>query len=231
MDELILQAKPVTPSEQVHFRCKGCGTCCRHVRESVPLDSLDAFRLAKSLRFKDEKIQNMDDVFASYAEPVLLDGSGFSVFMLKTCGEDDACVFLKENRCTIHDAKPRACRLYPFTIEPKEGGGFKYLLSTEQAHHFKGASVQAKHWIKKFFPQEDREFLRMDLQSAVEIVQLLRRIPDSEQTRALALFLWYRFSDYDLDRPFLEQYERNNRQLIKMLGSLTVMAQAHEEGE
>lgn len=220
MDEIISKAKPVTPSEQVHFHCKGCGACCRHVHESVPLDSLDAFRLAKFLRSRGEKIQSMDDVFARYAEPVILDKSGFSVFMLKTCGEDDACVFLIGNRCTIHGAKPRACRLYPFTVEPKADGAFKYLLSTEQTHHFKGGSVQTMRWMKKFFPQEDREFLRMDLQSAVEIVQMLKQVPDTEQTHAMALFLWYRFSDYDFSRPFLEQYDRNHKKLVKALGQL-----------
>lgn len=45
---------PVAPSDRFPFRCRMCGACCRHVRESVPLESLDAFRLAKYLRDKGE---------------------------------------------------------------------------------------------------------------------------------------------------------------------------------
>lgn len=37
--------RPVSSSEQVSFHCKHCGACCRHVRESVPLNTLDAYRL------------------------------------------------------------------------------------------------------------------------------------------------------------------------------------------
>ncbi|MFR1480858.1 MAG: YkgJ family cysteine cluster protein [Hydrogeniiclostridium mannosilyticum] len=39
-----------------------------------------------------------------------------TVFMLKTVGADDACIFLKDNRCTIHSVHPRACRTYPIAV-------------------------------------------------------------------------------------------------------------------
>ncbi|MCI9224133.1 MAG: YkgJ family cysteine cluster protein [Acutalibacter sp.] len=115
--------RPVTSSEQVTFHCKRCGACCRHLRESVPLNTLDAYRLAKYLRGRGEQIDCMDDIFSRYTEPVLLHESGFTVFMLKTAGTDDTCIFLKDNRCTIQQAKPTACRLYPFAVEPAPDGG------------------------------------------------------------------------------------------------------------
>lgn len=62
--------------------------------------------------------------------------------MLKTSGPDDACLFLQNNRCTIQPAKPSACRVHPFAVEPKENGLFSYLLSMEQPHHFKGGQVR-----------------------------------------------------------------------------------------
>ena len=53
-------------------------------------------------------MNSMEDVLAAYAEPVLLSENGYTVFMLKTVGADDACIFLKDNRCTIHSVHPRA---------------------------------------------------------------------------------------------------------------------------
>lgn len=209
--------RPVTSSEQVSFHCKHCGACCRHVRESVPLNTLDAYRLAKYLRGRGENITCLDKIFACYAEPVLLDKSGYTVYMLKSTGPDDDCIFLKDNRCTIQQAKPTACRLYPFAVEPAQNGGCKYLLSMEQAHHFKGGQVQAGRWMKKYFSPEDREFMRIDMGSAPEIAMLMRKIPDFEQNCAITQYLWYRFSDFDLGRPMVEQYRQNTLKLIAAL--------------
>lgn len=80
-------------------------------------------------------MRSIDDVLAAYAEPVLLHESGYLVFMLKTVGEDDACIFLKENKCTIHSVNPRACRTYPISVGPDAKGGYEQFISMEQPHH------------------------------------------------------------------------------------------------
>ena len=118
MKEFLLKMIPIKTTDRFPFRCRQCGACCRRVRESVPLESLDVFRLAKFFRDSGAKIRSIDDVLAEYAEPVLLHESGYLTFMLKTVGKDDACIFLKDNRCTIHDVNPRACRTYPISIGP-----------------------------------------------------------------------------------------------------------------
>ena len=149
MKEFLMKMVPVAPKEHFPFQCRQCGECCRHVKESVPLESLDAFRLARYLRDRGEPIQCMDDVLAKYAIPVLLHESGYMVFMLSTVGPDDACIFLKDNKCTIHAAKPRACRTYPISVGPAEYGGYEAYLSMEQLHHFKGPQQSVKKWIQK----------------------------------------------------------------------------------
>ena len=92
MKEFMTKMVPVNLSDRFPFKCRMCGACCRHVRESVPLESLDAFRLAKHLRDKGENVSCVEDVLAAYAEPVLLSENGYTVFMLKTVGADDACI-------------------------------------------------------------------------------------------------------------------------------------------
>ncbi|WP_305117273.1 YkgJ family cysteine cluster protein [Acutalibacter muris] len=221
MDDRQLNVKPVSPSQRVDFRCTRCGACCRHLRESVPLNTLDAFRLAKHLRAQGEKINCLDSVFARFAEPVPLHESGYSVYMLKTAGPDDACIFLQNNRCTIQPAKPSACRLYPFAVEPKGDGLYTYLLSMEKPHHFKGRQVQARRWMKENFPKEDREFLETDLGTAPDIVRLLMKIPEAERQQAWVLFLWYKYANFDLDRPFWEQYRQNMAKLLAGLNQMT----------
>ena len=210
----------ITPSSRVRFRCQGCGKCCLRVKEGVPVDSQDVFRMAKYLRDKGEDILCPDDFLARYAEPVLLDECGYFVYMLKTVGEENACIFLKDNRCTIHDENPRACRLYPFVVNPDPRGLHSYLLSREYPHHFTGPVVQTKSWMKKRFPKEDRLFLQTDFGGAKDIAELLRKIPERNRTQAVMHFLRLKYSEYDLDQPFLDQYRRNQDKLLAILNRM-----------
>ena len=210
----------ITPSSRVRFRCQGCGKCCLRVKEGVPVDSQDVFRMTKYLRDHGEDILCTDDFLARYAEPVLLDECGYFVYMLKTVGEENACIFLKDNRCTIHDENPRACRLYPFVVNPDPRGLHSYLLSREYPHHFTGPVVQTKSWMKKRFPKEDRLFLQTDFGGAKTLADLLRKIPDRNRTQAVMHFLRLKYSEYDLDQPFLDQYRRNQDKLIAILNRM-----------
>ena len=146
------------------------------------------------------------------------DECGYFVLMLKVAGPKDACIFLTDdNRCSIHEANPRACRMYPFVADPSEGDGFRYLVSREYLHHFKGPGVHVRNWLKRYFIVEDREFLRADMGAAREIAALLRQIPETEKATALLHFMRCKYTEYDLDRPFMEQYLRNNEKLLTIL--------------
>ena len=220
MKEFMMKMVPVDSREHFPFQCQQCGACCRHVRESVPLESLDAFRLAKYLRDRGEPIRCMDDVLARYAIPVLLHESGYTVFMLSTVGPDDACIFLKDNECTIHAAKPRACRTYPISVGPAMAGGFEAYLSMEQTHHFNGPQQSVRKWVQKRCSRQDYDFWETDVGSAQEIAKLLEKLFLGQKKGALLQFLRYKYSEFDLDKSFTEQFRNNNQKLLEALGSL-----------
>lgn len=217
MKEFMMKMVPLAPSDRFPFKCRMCGTCCRHVRGSVPLESLDVFRLAKYLRDKGENVGGMEDVLAAYAFPVLISENGYTAFMLKTAGTDDACVFLKDNRCTVHPAKPRACRTYPIVVGPHGLGGYEQYLSMEQPHHYKGPQMSVKKWIQRYCSRQDFEFLNMDIGLAQKIERLLQKIPQRKRRRALAMFLFYKYYGFDLDKPFIDQFRRNTEGLLHEL--------------
>lgn len=60
------------------------------------VESLDAYRLANYLRGCDPNICTIDDVLTRYCEPMPLTQECFPIFMLKTTGPDDSCIFLKD---------------------------------------------------------------------------------------------------------------------------------------
>lgn len=221
IEEVLSTTHRVSLHARIPFRCTCCGECCRHVRQSVPVESLDAFRLTRLLRERDEEILCLDDFVERYTELALLDECGYFMLMLKVAGADDACIFLKENRCAVHAAKPRTCRIYPFVAGIGDDGRSEYLVSREKTHHFKGPAVHVKTWMKRRFTEEDQTFLRMDLGSALDIARLMRRVPETHRQQAMFLFWRYKYSDFNLDQPFLDQYANN---LLKLKAALSLLA-------
>lgn len=155
-----------------------------------------------------------------YAEPVPIHECGYFIYTLKTVGPDNACIFLKDNRCMIQSAKPRACRIYPLVAEPDGASSFRYYLSMEKEHHFTGRKFKARDWMNRYFTQEDRAFVNADISAALRITQLLRQIPEIYKHRVLLYFLVCKYTDFDLEQPFLEQYEQKNEELIAALEAM-----------
>ena len=220
-EPMLANLERITPSTKIRFKCTSCGKCCRHVKETVPVDSWDAFHMAQFLRDAGEGICCVDDFLQRYAEPALLNECGYFVYFLRSVGPDDSCIFLKDNRCCIHKAKPRACRLYPFVVEPSESGTHRYLLSTENMHHFKGPQTETKKWVNQFFPTPEREFLQADFGKARDIARLLRDVPSERQTEAVLHFHRLLYSGFDLDQPFWPQYKRNQTSLLAVLARMS----------
>ena len=179
------------------------------------------FRIVKHLQQQGEDIRCMDDFWERYTEPALLNECGFFVYFLRTQGPEEACIFLQDNRCRIHTVNPRACRIYPFVVDPKENGRYEYLVSYERKQHFKGPKVHVKTWMKKRFDEEDRAFLTADLGSAKELARLLRQIPDERKRKAVMCFHWAKYGNFDIGKPFLPQYARNLKVLREYLKEFT----------
>lgn len=113
--------KHVRSKDRVPFHCRTCGACCRHIEDQIMLEAYDAYRLGRYLR-DFGVVETIEDVYAKYAHPILL-SDGFPVFVLNTEGDDHHCVFLRDGRCSVYDARLRVCRLYPFTVKNGDRGG------------------------------------------------------------------------------------------------------------
>ena len=152
-----------------------------------------------------------------------LTDEGYPIYILKTVGADATCIFLRENQCSIYAARPRTCRLYPFSVGPGERGrDFEYCLCFDdnQQHHFNGGKVLVKDWLYHNFPKEDKEFLKQQYLVIPEIGRLMHRMPEEMRQAAVFKILFYHYYHFELDQPFLPQYEQNNRSLLNELRKL-----------
>lgn len=93
-------------SQGLPFQCTQCGECCRARGRYrfVYVGLEERRRLARLLGLGTAAFTRL------YTEP---DGAGYRVLRFVA----GACVFLRDNRCGVHEAKPDQCRTWPFWPE------------------------------------------------------------------------------------------------------------------
>ncbi len=86
------------------FECAMCGQCCAS-QDLVQLTTFELYKLADHLHLKPA------DFFNQYCELGATNLTPTPHLYIKT--NNGACPFLKENKCSVHGARPYACRAYP----------------------------------------------------------------------------------------------------------------------
>lgn len=184
------------------------------------VESLDAYRIARYLREHGHPGIEVADVFDQYTTPMILPGN-YPIFMVNTTGPDDACVFLKDGACSIYPARLRVCRLYPFSVDTGERGrDFIWYQCLERPFHFTGGSVRVKDWFYENFSKEDREFVKRESETLPLIGQWLSNLEGEALDAADKAICLLRYCLYDVEEPFLPQYERNTEKLLCQLRQL-----------
>ena len=74
-----------------------------------------------------------------------------------------------------------------------------------------------KDWMYQNFKREDREFLTAESTTLLELGRLLRALSPKQLEENLLPILYYRYYNYDLDQPFMPQYEKNTEELKRIL--------------
>jgi Fe-S-cluster containining protein len=80
--------------------CRQCAACCRETR--VEVGSADLARIGAFLKLRPAEVERM------YTERCR---DRAELLLAQTAGE---CVFLDHSECLIYDARPPACRLFPY---------------------------------------------------------------------------------------------------------------------
>jgi len=87
---------------EVQFDCQQCANCCKVATTRVT--ERDILKLAKFHRLTPAKFQ---------AEYTTLDPDE-GLILRRT--EDEGCVFLDGNFCTVYDVRPHTCQDFPHTV-------------------------------------------------------------------------------------------------------------------
>ena len=190
--------------DEFKFNCAGCGDCCRNLKNVALVEPLDLYRIAKNLGI------HIEDAAAQYTKPLILSW-GYPVLTLRTKQHLDACVFLKNSKCSLYELRPRACRLYPLNAGPddKNPGKFINLIDVKRKHHYTGVTYRAGEWMDEYFSLEEREAMQLDFKFAAEFARLRENIDSSEAEWLERIMLLYRYRMYVTAEDFLPQFIRN----------------------
>ena len=85
-----------------HIDCTQCANCCRVATAMVT--ERDAERLARALHIKPARF------LAEYTDETEEEGR----ILRRT--EENGCVFLSGNECTVYDARPDSCQKFPHVV-------------------------------------------------------------------------------------------------------------------
>lgn len=98
----------LAPEDSFPFVCAGCGDCCRH-RNDLVLSGYDLYRIARRLRLSPRIVSQ------AFCKEYIAPHS-----CLPPAPKTGHCRFFEGNACTIHEARPLACALYPLgqSIDP-----------------------------------------------------------------------------------------------------------------
>jgi len=161
----------------IEFSCQMCGKCCTGFNEGeVYLYKEDILRLANHLSLKGSKglrefaekyLKIVNDSFF-WKEPEAQRGKTYRFKSLgfRFTGEDEHCHFLKNNKCSVHEARPFQCRSFPFwqMMVSSKVNFDNYTKKCEGLQLLKGkfyTKEEILKWAKNEYEIEKKYFLEM----------------------------------------------------------------------
>ena len=213
--------------EKFKFSCNQCGKCCTE-REDILLSPSDLFKASKKLNMTTKSFHD------EYCESYVGGTSKMVIVRLRPLGSIRRCPMLKDRKCSIHDAKPAVCAMYPI------GRGFQLDATrnlSEQITHenmnfiFNGAHCGSREeqtvreWFEKFgIPIKDEFFI--EWQKTISEVGDIARQAEEKINGDLLLNLMYTiifqqlYMEYDINKDFMPQFMKNKTKLLEILHNM-----------
>ena len=161
------------------FHCTMCGKCCIN-REDILLPPRDLYAMAKELNLTPKEF------FDKYCEVYIGSDTRIPVVRLKPVGSVKRCPLLKDRKCSVHQAKPTVCALFPigrFMLSEK----FEGKLTNQKTGYFfvnpgcgdDSETQTVRDWLNAFgIPLED-PFFKVWQDALINLSMEMQRIEKS----------------------------------------------------
>jgi Fe-S-cluster containining protein len=95
------------------FHCRECGACCRRVAEDSNLVLVSPAEVRAIMAATG---MTWDEVAEPYPDFIDAGNGGEYTFAWCIRRTADACIFLRDGRCSVYAHRPWICRTYPFML-------------------------------------------------------------------------------------------------------------------
>lgn len=213
--------------DKFRFSCKQCGKCCIN-REDILLSPFDLFRAAKKLNM------SPDEFAKKYCDSYIGGTSKMVIVRLMPQGSIKRCPMLKDRKCSIHDAKPMVCAMYPigraFQLDPSRPGSEQITEESIQfifngAHCGNSEQHTVREWLTSFnIPIKDEFFVIW--QKTVSQIGDIMRYAETHHANEKLVDLIYTvvyglmYMEYDIRQEFMPQFLKNRERLLNLLNTL-----------
>ena len=180
--------------------CQGCFACCQGMGTSVILDPLDIYRLSKHLHFTFTQLLEKSQIELNVVDGIILPN-------LKMAEPLERCSFLnKDGRCSVHEARPGICRLFPLG-RYYEKEGFQYFLQVHECPKENKTKVKVKNWIDTPDVKKYETYI-LAWHNLLKKLEKLVETKEEVQVKQICLLLLQEFFvlPYDYEMDFYSQF-------------------------
>lgn len=210
---------------QFNFKCRKCGKCCKH-QNTILFTPRDIFNIARKLQIPPEK------VISEYAETYIGDSSKVPIVHMVPRGKNEACPFLVDSLCSIHDCKPTVCALFPLgrvavNTELPEGGledsNFEIELEVKYMFNDPGCGSRkrvntVRDWLARFGIPEHDEFFLLWSKLLTMLHGMISKLEEHHVSSETLNLFWNAifvslYLEYETSKEFLPQFQQTERKL------------------
>jgi len=138
---------------------------------------------------------------------------------------DNACPFLMNKRCVVHNGKPVVCRVYPLArVFETEGGGATFINSGSSCTH-ESSPITVRDWIGDVASNECETAGSLWRDIITTLYESVRpdklSISDDTRQQIVNVIFTSLYLNYDTNRSFIPQLQ-SNFEAIKILLDATL---------
>lgn len=209
--------------EPFKFHCTQCGECCIN-REDILLSANDLFRIAQKLECQPI------DIISRYCDTYIGNDSRLPVVRLQPEGTQMRCPLLDGSKCSVHDAKPIICAMFPIgrCVQVSKEDLTPDFSSIKTEYIFvdpkcgdDSKTHTVREWLGDFGIPLDDPFFREWTCTIIELSTIFREV-EKHLSENRMVSLWNAafitlYCKYDMGKPFFPQFQKNRTEFLELM--------------
>lgn len=197
-------SRMMTWDDTFNFKCHpgiDCfNSCCKDV--TILLTPVDVSRLRTALGI------SSTDFLEFYTHRLISRKSGLPAVALKMIQDDTKkCPFVTDQGCSVYEARPYSCRLYP--LDTEEGVEYKFAVDEKTCHGLRESeewTVERWRQEQELYPYDDPDHDLKDVMAADVLWEAKIEDPRMQDMFLMGLYDPDRFREFVFKSSFLKKF-------------------------